>query len=362
MTVKKRWLNLAWCLLILGFLGVNFYAGIKRLPATGLSRSRVENASSMEVKMPYIDFNGFMARLLGQKILNDVVLADDGVLYRLNQVSKASDMKEEEKAAEAVDRIYALSREINAEFLYAQRPWKHNEADVFPYGFCSSIEGEQFRLRHCREQGEPCLDLRGAMGDSLDFYITDHHWKVASGLAAAAAIENALGHGTDKLQTELYHDLRWEKCFLGSQGIRTGRYFAGIDDMIVPVPDFATDFHYEHYIKHELKISKEGAFDQAFLDHKRLDDKNYYDKYGAILNNSYVETIIVNHKADNEKKILVIADSYGRALCMYLALNYRETRYLDPQKGRYNDNYLEYIKAYSPDVIVVATPIIMNVE
>ena len=30
-----------------------------------------------------------------------------------------------------------------------------------------------------------------------------------------------------------------------------------------------------------------------------------------------------------------------------------ETRYLDPQEGRYNDSYIDYIDEYQPDVVVM---------
>lgn len=36
-----------------------------------------------------------------------------------------------------------------------------------------------------------------------------------------------------------------------------------------------------------------------------------------------------------------------------LSLCFKETRYLDPQKGRFEDNYLEYIEEYTPDIVIV---------
>lgn len=37
--------------------------------------------------------------------------------------------------------------------------------------------------------------------------------------------------------------------------------------------------------------------------------------------------------------------------CMRLCLG--ETRYLDPQESRYNDSYIEYIREFQPDVVVI---------
>ena len=109
-----------------------------------------------------------------------------------------------------------------------------------------------------------------------------------------------------------------------------------------------------------LSGEKSGDFQNAFLDFDMLDNPKYYNKYDAMLNGSYVETRIINKKVTSGK-VLVIADSYGRSSCMYTALNYHETRYLDPQEGRYNDNYLDYIKEYMPETVIIMAPEEINV-
>ena len=63
----------------------------------------------------------------------------------------------------------------------------------------------------------------------------------------------------------------------------------------------------------------------------------------------------MNWMAENELKVLLISHSYGRPFTQYLSLCFRETRYLDPQKGRYNDNCLKYIDEYGPDLVLVMT-------
>ncbi len=37
---------------------------------------------------------------------------------------------------------------------------------------------------------------------------------------------------------------------------------------------------------------------------------------------------------------------------MYLAINFFEIVNLDPQKGRFGGNYLEYIDEYEPDIVL----------
>jgi len=57
--------------------------------------------------------------------------------------------------------------------------------------------------------------------------------------------------------------------------------------------------------------------------------------------------------AGNNTKALLITDSFGRSMSQYLSLYFKELRYLDPQKGRYNDSYLKYIDQYKPEIVIV---------
>ena len=40
----------------------------------------------------------------------------------------------------------------------------------------------------------------------------------------------------------------------------------------------------------------------------------------------------------------------------FLSLCFKEVRYLDPQEGRYNDSYVDYIDAYDPDIVIMMFP------
>lgn len=75
-----------------------------------------------------------------------------------------------------------------------------------------------------------------------------------------------------------------------------------------------------------------------------------------LFSNGYnVENRVINKMALNDYKLLLISHSYGRPLTQYLALSFREVRNLDPQVGRYNKNYLQYIDEYEPDLVLILT-------
>lgn len=50
------------------------------------------------------------------------------------------------------------------------------------------------------------------------------------------------------------------------------------------------------------------------------------------------------------------ADSYARPMLAFMSLCFKEVRFLDPQEGRYNYSYVEYIDEYDPDIVIMMFP------
>ena len=167
--------------------------------------------------------------------------------------------------------------------------------------------------------------------------------------------KNIIFGNVDKIKTiKNYHKLFYGNSLLGSGGIRVGEYYVGKDDFAIPLPNFHTNLSYKHYDnKHSLVLSKSGKFEEALIDRDVLEDKNYYNKYNACLFGGWCENRITNNESPNDLKLLLVSDSYSRSMAMYMSLYFNETRFLDPQDGRYNDSYKEYVDVYKPDIIVV---------
>lgn len=264
----------------------------------------------------------------------------------------------ERKNCDDTVKILETAKESGAAVLYAQRAYKTGE---LPYGYDFKAREEQYRFwgQEIENQGFPVLDTKEELGGRLRFYTTDHHWTVETAFYTAGRVINKLNQEYGfQLEEELldrdnYDELRWEDSFLGSLGIRTGKYFAGKDDFVMPEPIFQTEFVYEHLVEGNLEKAREGSFIEAFVDLSVLNDPEYHNKYNACLNGGYVENIILNRQNKNGLKMLVIADSFARPMVQYLSLCFQETLYLDPQEGRYNDSLIKYIEENRPDIVVV---------
>ena len=203
----------------------------------------------------------------------------------------------------------------------------------------------------------------------MEYYNTDHHWTVGSALNAARIIAGEIdriygiapGNYEEYGNIDNYDPLTYESCFLGSIGIKVGPYFGGKDPYTVYVPKFETDLDFRYYKDNELISEYSGDFLETFIDQGILEDESYYNKYDANLHGAYVESVITNHLAETECKGLLITHSYGRPMAQYMSLGFSELRYLDPQKGRYNENLLEYIREYKPEVVIYMYDDIVNV-
>lgn len=312
-------------------------------------------------KLDYIDINGFVHKVMGQKLVNGAIKGNDNKLFLETDSEYVFDEEREKSLAEKAVSILDYAKGQGSEVLYVQRPMKFIEGkDSLPYGM--DVEyNDQYDL-WCdvfAENDIDVLDLRESLGNKLEFYKTDHHWTVESSFYSARAIVDRLAadYGLDfdrsKFDESNYYSDGYPNSFLGSEGVKAGRFYVGKDDFNFLIPEFDTSFRYEHYIEGDLDKIKEGDFQRAFIDTDILEDKDYNNKYNACLYGGYVENVIVNNDFTSGKKLLLISDSYARPMVQYLSMAFSEIRYLDPQDGRYNDSYIEYIKEYDPDYVVM---------
>ena len=241
-----------------------------------------------------------------------------------------------------------------------------DEADI-PIGVTDySHENAERLLSELDTRDYSIIDLRNAeqinqIEKENLFYKTDHHWALGTSFAAFHEIlwrvEKDLGWKLDPsgniTSLEAYEKYVQEDAFLGSYGVKVGELYAGKDDFVIYVPKFDTDLEFGLYRNHNLLLEAKGDFFESFINSELLEDEDYNNKYNVFQYGSSAESRIVNHLAENDKKLLVIGHSYGRPLTMYLSLCFGETRYLDPQVNRYTDSYVEYIDNYDPDLVLV---------
>lgn len=326
------------------FNGCNSISSFEQnLNSTFSNREEVLNAYGLTQKM-----------LLKHETRNFEVLKSNGILYLNDSGFSLEDFK---VAAKAND-IKALKDAVDTyggKFIFVQLPYKNVEGvpELKYYHLDKTETAENLLVDLLYSKGIDVFDLRN-YDECCSVYRTDHHWTVGAAFNSASKIYNYLDFDDSIFESKNYKTVSYENALLGSIGVKVGASFAGKDDVFIYTPKYKTDFTFEHYVDHKLDMYHEGNFWNSFINEEMLEDTSYYNKYNALMYGAYEESVINNRIADNDESILLISHSYGRALAPYLSLGVSELRYLDPQPGRYNDNYLIYIEEHKPSVVIVA--------
>jgi len=331
-----------------------------------IEESLTENFKS---RNNWINVNGLFQRLIGVTVIRD---AGDIDVFKMSNGQLTYEYPDCDMtyAAEEVTGLSEFCKERGMEFMYVQLPCKAYSDELMPpgthtYGYADSDE----LIGAIKEKGVSVLDLREEIDrEGFDipslFFNTDHHWKPSTALWAASVIAGRLAdtvdgydydaaiYDRDNYKTRIYDD--W---FLGSLGRRVGRFFGGVDDFEVVTPRFDTDFHLytESQTSDGKKKNRDGSFKKALLWLRYLKSKNYFSNltYFTYMGTEYRLATVTNRLADNDKKILMLRDSFSCTLLPYLSLSAGEITAIDL---RYHDKLKikEYIEDNDFDAVIIA--------
>lgn len=95
---------------------------------------------------------------------------------------------------------------------------------------------------------------------------------------------------------------------------------------------------YKNNINENVEGNYDGNIYNSLFNPEYLDKK---DKYSYFLNGNNAK-VVIKTKIDNNKKLLVIKDSYAHILAQFLCQNYEEIHFIDPRY--YNLPLSDYIK------------------
>lgn len=322
---------------------------------------------SFWLKEKYIDLYGLVERLLGRTYIRDVnpslVVVKDNH-EQLQFLTFSADYTEE---VEKIDKLNKILQKSNTPLLYVQTPLKIIEGFTqLPSSVQDwSTENTDKLLQALEDKGVDYLDLRQSIiedGLNLEelFYKTDHHWTTHTAFWAMGQVveklENEYGMVLDieKNYTDIsnYKATEYPNSFLGSQGRRVGRFYAGVDDYTLLTPLFDTNYNVEIH-KSDSVTTYEGDFEETIIKTNLLDENEsvYTNRYAAYFGGDYPEVRIENRNKAAGHKVLIIKDSFALPFSAFLSTMFAETRLLDLRY--YDADKLEsYIEGYNPDVVL----------
>lgn len=259
--------------------------------------------------------------------------------------------------------------ELEVPILYVQPPTKFIEGytEFPPTLHDKTAANVAQNLALLAEAGVPWLDLRAAAAaDGLDrehmFYRTDHHWRVETAFWAVgrtvAEAERLWGWQLDPegYYTDLanWRQTEYRQNFLGSQGRRVGRFYGGLDDFTLLVPDFDTRFRLEKKLHTgQLEVSQ-GSFEEVILDKSLLEAESVYtNRYGAYWGADY-PTVLADNLLIGEEglSVMIIKDSYSLPYGAFLATMVDKLYMVDLRYFAI-DGLAQYIREVQPDLILI---------
>ena len=266
---------------------------------------------------------------------------------------------------EQIQSLYSFNAFLNRmdiPLVYVQAPYKisaYDDATISGTADFSNQNADKL-LNGLRKQGILTYDIRETIHDeklsnhSL-FYRTDHHWLTTTGLWASQQVLSFLDEkldfhadvrrlDADKFRQDLYPD--W---FLGSQGKKVTLARTEPDDFVLLYPKYDTKFHYAVPAE---DIDVVGDYSIVY-DMRQIETKNLYglNPYGGCNYGDQPLIRIENRKDSDDRKILIIHDSFCDCVISCLALCEKEVDSLDIR--HFTGSVESYISENVPDVVIV---------
>ena len=357
-------------------IAASFVNGIKSGKSEGIVKSIDNGINSVEnsinenfiFRNQAINMHGFVQSALQKKVVDDVdpqytvLKLSNGYLTFLEKGPA-----DYESFYQFMGELDIICKDNNADLIYVNKLDKNtlNKEDYpnfYPYLYKDSTIG---CVETLQGMGITVLNLKTNLTqqniDVFDmFFKTDHHWTPQAGIWASAQIVDSLNehygynfdssiYSDDNFEVEVYED-----AFLGSQGKRVGMFYGGVDDFHIVVPKYPTNYTFS---VPESNIYLEGSFEETLLFRDRFLPDDIMNQettaYQIYMKGNHGALTITNNSSQNEKKALLIMDSYGCVVAPYLCESFSRLDCIDLRS--FDGSLEEYIKEATPDVVITMT-------
>ena len=321
-----------------------------------------ENAKMVFCHDEYIDINGAYYQITGKKYVkayDSIAKLKNGMLVYANLEKNNFD------GAFRVDSLKefddALSQK-GIDFLYVLAPSKMSRYDrdeYLPYKAVSSGTDPTSLVDALSKSDLSYIDIEAQMREDGiphydSFFRSDHHWLPQTGFYANTLIcqylKDDLGFEFNSriLDIDNYNQDTYERSFLGTQGRGIGTVFSPVDDMTLIYPRFDTDISVNTGGDITEGTFYDAIFRMEYLTPKvDVNDNDYF----VYLGGSVPWQLIKNNNADNDKKIVLVTDSFSGVSAPFLSLACSELHILD---GRWfeGESIYDYAVRIEADVVI----------
>ena len=275
----------------------------------------------------WLKLNSFVQRATGKKENNGVYIGKEGYLFEKFNYTE-TEKKNLEKAVNVINN-FANKTNIPTYFLivpnsiYINKDKLPNNVEIYDQG---EIINNAYKGCNSNVKTINVLNILKS-NKNLDLYFkTDHHTTSLGAYLLYKEFCNTTN--TNCLSLSEYKKEVVSTDFLGTFDSKAQVFKQKTDEIIV----------YKNDINQNIKGIYDGKIYNSLFNGDYLNKK---DKYSYFLNGNNAQ-VIIKTKVNNNKKLLVIKDSYAHILSQFLCQNYEEIHFIDPRY--YNLPLSEYIK------------------
>ena len=252
-------------------------------------------------------------------------------------------------------------KNLKIDLLYIQAPYKISETQKISSVYRDYTNENMNNFLENINGKVNYLDLReNIKNNNLNhlelFYKTDHHWIPETGLWATREISQYLNESynmnlqIENIKNEDFYIKKFENMYLGSDGRYVSLANAKPENFDLIIPKYDTKLTVKIPDKN---IIKTDSFENTLIDWTRIRYDNYYSisQYQSYGYGDRPLIEIHNEYIKNNKKILMIRDSFGDVVIPFLALENEYTSVIDLRK--FNGSIKTYIEEYNPDIVII---------
>ena len=278
-------------------------------------------------------------RLLMHDLQNGVYFGKDG--YYLQDYKQDSDQVE--KNAECINELAKLCPDADISFMLVPNSISVM-SDKLPSVNTSGDQNETIdKVKEMLDEKIrfycPMSDLKQAAQDGTQvFYKTDHHWTSDGARVGFDGLMKAMGEPELKAD----YDVKEIPDFLGTLYSKAPSAFADKDTMKL-LTDKSNTMTVDYV--NEKKTS-DSIFDTSFEDKK--------DKYSTFFGGNFANVHITSTGAQQDKKVLILKDSYANCAMPYFTSMYSDVTMIDLRYYHIQEKTVsEYIKDNKIDKVIL---------
>ncbi|MCR5118172.1 MAG: hypothetical protein K6B44_00950 [Lachnospiraceae bacterium] len=366
-----------------GFITIVFMAVIVLFTAVNLAEmvlalepdGRRKGLEKLEVVQDgAINAWGALQKAMGKRVAYGSTVYEDVTLLNNGVATMADQYGDIEVGKKGVRDAYAFSQELGAEFLFMVVPSKERAEEDLPKGVTSyAISKYEEMVKFLEEEDIPHIAMRDVLeaegGDWYSYYYkSDHHWKNNAAFAAYRSVAGEMfsrgldgGRNDVALEESSYEKRLYEQVFLGTHGRMAGKYYTGLDDYELWLPEYDTDYVLD--VPSE-GIHKEGSFEDCFVNYGNVAHYSFdYYAYYTYLDRDYDRICIENRLNPGGPHIVIVRDSVAVPVSVFLASQCGRLDLIDLRYLKEEDSAKEWIREAAPDMLIyMFGPGYMSVE